>query len=1085
MQITVISQCEKGALARTRRILDAFAERIGDSTWQTIITQEGLDALHIELRKTASKSTAIACHWQRSRTRSQLLWVVGKRHSFNSSGNVPVNLTENETQQFMDKGKWKYLPLIKSLACLAGIFHDWGKSNKFFQEKLKKRKKFADPYRHEWLSALFLKTLYLNNKEKDAWLTQLESGDLQEKKHQRVLSDATKEDLFLGVESEALKWLLWLIVSHHRIPLQHENHLKDQSSSNRDDILCRIQPSWGYQSEHDSLTEKDFTKCSQFTPQLLSHSPEWLTDVKRYAKELKGCLFLLDEAIENGAIRFVVHHARLSLMLADYSYSSREDENAEWSSNIDLYANTTSNGEFKQHLDNHLYYVAKQAQKVAKELPNIEDQLLGLAVEKFKHPSPKKFEWQDIAVKKLSPKESSHKKGFFGLNLASTGCGKTIANAKIMAAIGKDDPNGIRFSVALGLRTLTLQTGDEYAKLLELKDNELATIIGSRSVQNLHKLPKTEQENENTGSESLNDSFTEEVIFSGDFNSELFSSVLDTDKSKKLLAAPALVCTIDHLMGATEAVRGGRYILPSLRLLSADLIIDEVDDFTGSDEIAIGRLIFHAAMLGKRVLLSSATIPPSMAEGYFRAYQEGWLIYAQCHEEASKEVHSLWVDEFKKPSFKEISNVNAYHQHHKIFTKKRAENLAQLPAKRKCNLIELSMKKGEERSDQIYFEKIAQEISRKHLHHHSQDPDTNITVSLGVIRVATIKTAVTLTQYLLNCELENGFELKVMAYHSRQLLLMRHEQEKYLDSILKRGEAESAFLADGNIRAHLNSAPSTTKQLSCVVIATPVEEVGRDHDFDWAIIEPSSFRSFIQMAGRVMRHRDHTPKEPNLALLEYNIKAYREADQGGIYFTRPGYEVPEFSLSSHSLSKIVNLPSLEKRLDATPRLLHSSDKESLIGVEHESIAYRLCLYEESTPVSLAGFVSASWWLTGMSQYYHPFRKSALSIILSRIYDAETEDCYFSEKLKGKFARLDDGKPVKQDKILKIIHKELDVKYPERVWLQRYYTQSLKEMAKSMSNSPERLSELYGEISVSQYERENITYYYNDQLGLFQ
>ena len=70
-------------------------------------------------------------------------------------------------------------------------------------------------------------------------------------------------------------------------------------------------------------------------------------------------------------------------------------------------------------------------------------------------------------------------------------------------------------------------------------------------------------------------------------------------------------------MGATETTRGGRYILPSLRLMSSDLVIDEVDDFTGADSIAIGRLIHLAGMLGRKVMISSATIPPSLAEGYF------------------------------------------------------------------------------------------------------------------------------------------------------------------------------------------------------------------------------------------------------------------------------------------------------------------------------------------------------------------------------------------------------------------------------------------------------------------------------------
>ncbi|MCF7988369.1 MAG: hypothetical protein K9L60_12500, partial [Methylovulum sp.] len=83
MMVTFISQCEKKALNRTRRVLDAFANRIGDNTWQTVITEDGLIAVKTLLRKTATKNTAVACHWQRSRSRSELVWIVGNRRCFN------------------------------------------------------------------------------------------------------------------------------------------------------------------------------------------------------------------------------------------------------------------------------------------------------------------------------------------------------------------------------------------------------------------------------------------------------------------------------------------------------------------------------------------------------------------------------------------------------------------------------------------------------------------------------------------------------------------------------------------------------------------------------------------------------------------------------------------------------------------------------------------------------------------------------------------------------------------------------------------------------------------------------------------
>ncbi len=93
MMVTFVAQCEKKALNKTRRVLDAFANRIGNRTWQTVITNEGLQAVKKLLRKTATKNTAVACHWMRSRSRSELLWVVGSKDEFNAEGIVPVNYT--------------------------------------------------------------------------------------------------------------------------------------------------------------------------------------------------------------------------------------------------------------------------------------------------------------------------------------------------------------------------------------------------------------------------------------------------------------------------------------------------------------------------------------------------------------------------------------------------------------------------------------------------------------------------------------------------------------------------------------------------------------------------------------------------------------------------------------------------------------------------------------------------------------------------------------------------------------------------------------------------------------------------------
>ena len=1112
MMVTFVSQCEKNALKKTRRVLDAFANRIGDNTWQTLITQDGLLTVKKMLRQTASKSTAVSCHWIRSRSRSQLVWVVGNKNKFNSEGVVPVNSTKRNLLNSDIKSDWKYLPLIKSLTALSALFHDWGKASKLFQEKLspKSKNRFkGDPIRHEWISVSLLNA-FVQKKEDKTWLAELMNGEFSELK----LKKAMKKQSSTSLEKlpNAAKLVAWLIVSHHRLPnfsySQQETRKEwgGVASTDLNTLLNRISKEWGYENRQDPQEyEKRVKHCFEFPNGFLTESNEWLKQVKRWSNSLLDCLPLIESAVQDGSYRLVLHHARLCLMLGDHFYSS-QDAMKGWQDSTGLFANTDrKTGEFKQKLDEHLVGVAKNALKTAHLLPAFEKEPpLATDIQVLRKASPNDFKWQDKAVSKIADWKTTQDKkavGFFAVNMASTGCGKTFANAKVMRVLSHDGKS-LRYILALGLRTLTLQTGDEYRKRIKLNKTQLGVLIGSRAVAELHNqrsAEKNEITEEVLGSESKQALLDEEVHYECELPEEGLSTVLTCVKDIKFLYAPVLVCTIDHMMAATETKRGGRYILPSLRLMSSDLVIDEIDDFTGDDLIAIGRLIHLAGMLGRKVMISSATIPPDLAQGYFNAYKKGWQIFSQSRDEAKSEIGCAWIDEFQTTAYsiKVIESDTAlttYKEQHNNFINKRVAKLKQQVAKRKAGIIpcalltEQSDIATEQSKELHYFSVIQEAILSKHQQHHSVDSKTQIKVSFGVVRVANISPCVALTKYLLTANYPDNVQAKVMAYHSQQILLLRHEQEKHLDAVLKRkekqGEEQQAF-SDPIIRQHLDR--SSAKNIIFILVATPVEEVGRDHDFDWAIVEPSSYRSIIQLAGRVRRHRKTAVEQENIGIMQYNLRAFKGNDKPGEkYFIYPGYESSLANpLPFHDLIKLINENQLSKNLNAIPRIqkLPESDKQFLAALEHKVTRQILSDFTKTEANTLQGYLTGTWHLTALPQVLTPFRKSEASINLFLFYNADKDSCYFTEKDEAGKALLDENnQAINREGILNINHVGLSAKEKDNLWLERNYKTLLAQyISEPWLTTLRRVSLRYGEINF--IERENTEYEYNDQFGL--
>lgn len=992
MNVLLISQCSKNALTETRRILDQFAERRGERTWQTAITQAGLDTLHRLLRKTARKNTAVACHWIRGKDHSELLWIVGDASKFNAEGAVPTNTTRRDVLRSQDENDWAAAEDIRLLARLAALFHDLGKASDTFQKKLLSVTPQADPFRHEWVSLRLFEAFVGAGCPNDRdWLTRLTRLDGSESTRVQgeLVKDALSERAYSPFKTlhEGLplaQALGWLIVSHHRLPTPSEElALKEALKADGLNRLpnavvhswcgSQLQSRGAEPTRQEQNTHlKSLKDCWHFSLGLPFESHHWCAHAARVTSSLLQLSSLLDEhtAPDRLSSPYVLHLARLTLLLADHEYSAQLSH-ARYGDPVRrgrkaLHANTYRNDDggktLNQRLDEHLIGVEVSASRLMRTLPRLANELPRITrLRALRERAKGDFAWQNTAFDLAeSLRNLSARHGFFGVNLASTGRGKTFANARILYGLA-DPLKGARFSVALGLRTLTMQTGDAYRERLHLGSEDLAVLVGGAATRALHAYyQQQEKAATENGSESAQSLLPEHnyVRYEGSLEEGPLKRWLQTSRGKgtppsALLDAPVLVCTVNHLIPATEGTRGGHQILPMLRLMTSDLVLDEPDDFDMHDLPALTRLVHWAGLLGSRVLLSSATLPPAMVQGLYLAYRAGRAEFQRNRGEPGTPlaICCAWFDEFGSRAAQHglAPDGSDFHASHDAFVDQRIAKLTALQKKevrRRAAILPVDISPP---SSNIPAERLAHVCGELaplllnaalglHRHHHDADPVTGKRVSFGLIRMANINPLFEVAQALFHNGVPEGTQVHLCVYHARHPLLLRAGLERTLDTVLKRHDPAAVF-QHPDIRRAVDASPERDHVF--IVLATAVAEVGRDHDYDWAIVEPSSMRSIIQLAGRVKRHRafDCPPDQPNLLLLERNVKALKGGGAGTI-FRWPGFESEEFPLSRQRLSELL-APEQWQVIDASARIRprpQPTPRHNLADLEHARLA---------------------------------------------------------------------------------------------------------------------------------------------------
>lgn len=938
---------------------------------------------------------------------------------------------------------------------IAALLHDIGKANDKFQQKLTEGTIRGDDFRHEWVSmSIFAKLVNDCGGTDEGWLS--------------CLARYKTVEPLVGIEVgiiEAFPHLppiahivAWLIISHHKLPNLRKEEAKKYSTTSPDSFekaLSYVKSEWGYR--------RSASETARFSRGLLEDCEEWKRILRNWAekalKEKENILAL----IESASLRPLAQFMRLSLMLGDYQVSSASSDE-KWKGT--LYANTKNNHP-DQKLDEHLVAVSKSALSVAQWLPNAE---LGMEsvqnVLQLQLASPAKFAWQDRVVEIITASRQKQKTtGWFVVNIASTGCGKTFANAKIMRALSKDG-DSLRYTLALGLRSLTLQTGEEYRRKIGLTDMDMAVLVGDSGEQNLETI---EEEDENWQEELLLSDMDYSERMPNKFLSVFFDSSHKGGKNEAFISKPVVVATIDHIIAATETIKGGRWILPFLRLATADLVIDEVDDFSQNDLYAIARLVHLAGMLSRNVCISSATIPPDLAKALFISYFEGKKLCGPAS------VLALWCDEFAAESALITENTSVFEERHKLFAEKHAEKITAMPQRRKAVVVDCQNSGFDAKQ---YFAVIRD--TAKDLHNKFSFEAEGKHVSIGFVRFANINPCVACTRFLLNTEWDEDTDVRVMSYHSRYPRLLRYKKEQYIDMLLNReGEwMKKVFLQDRIAVDHIRQ--SSARNLLFIVVTTPALEIGRNVDFDYGIFEPSSMRSSIQAAGRVLRHRDiENLPSPNIAILRYNIKAL----QGEVpAFSRPGYETNgKYSLNSHDLMEIIPVEKIKEGLNSSFRVrkpMSLTPEMSLVDLEHyvmEEFA------NSSGGFSMKSWTVNYWWATGLAQSYRRFREGDSQI--------EVCLCYGAKDSLGVYEKTPRGEYVEKTAVYNIQFIPLSEQEKERLWLHLDYEELLgtlaeKEIGVNQELAMKELTKRHGKASIYASSKAGIPLYYNDDLGFF-
>lgn len=672
-EIVAVCRSTKRSRDRVAAVLDRYLWRIGDRTWRGRASNACLDRMARELRREAKRNTAVTIHEIRSARESRVPIIrIGARRAFSPDGLVPVSTHAGRSP------RWPPRPErdrhLLALVRIAALFHDLGKATRLFQNKLWRALRGgapeADPIRHELHSAVVwdILTNGLDDEALIARLAGLAPSDIDAACRKAaapqgplhgmhaepgapVTSVAPGDPVrlsFADREGSIAHAVGMLVLTHHRLP---------EGSSNHRTLLP---------TEHVHAGRLATEDLAVAPGRPFWHDERWLSALRRASDDLRPAHGApgLDMAL------------RVSLMFADHLASALREPRDPASVKPETgHLANTGDGRPADALDRHIL-------KVLQRVPGCFDMLhrhrerypaldamqvpMGLL---HPEPAPAPFAWQEATARAARALCSSAEGGFFACIVAGTGTGKTRGAPTLLAAAAFADTRPerryLRMTLALGLRSLAGQAADDYVHDLRFPPTDVAVLIGQPplrfdeepSRQDKAPVPQDGAESaaalpewlqvERAGGGPPPDGTDDADDAGADTGEEDWLRGLSHDPdralpatldlilekagshavaARRLVATPVVVGTIDHLMGVATPT-SARYLFQAVRAITADLILDEIDQYDPEDIAAIGRLVHQTAAAGRRVIAMSAT-PRDVAVALAAAYRAGWRAHA-------------------------------------------------------------------------------------------------------------------------------------------------------------------------------------------------------------------------------------------------------------------------------------------------------------------------------------------------------------------------------------------------------------------------------------------------------------------------